>query len=140
MQLDFVTELLGIANWEFLDVPISKGVMYGHSIGDDEVIVKTALATHEGLGIELVQPVKGLSTHREFLEQHGNGIHHIAFSNIVNKDDPETHDNDLKLLKENGIEVEMQGVIFNGKSLFTYISSQDQLSGIRFEMGKRLGQ
>ena len=133
-------ELLGIGPWEFIDAPISNGMMHGQPIGHDEVGVKIALATYEGLGFELVQPVKGPSSHREFLEKHGNGIHHIAFSNIANKDDPYTYDNDLKLLKEEGIEVEMQGVIFGGKSMFTYLSSQDQLSGIIFEMGKRLDQ
>ena len=133
-------ELLGIGPWEFIDVPISNGVLHDQPIGHDDVSVTIALATHEGLGLELVQPVNGPSTHQEFLEKHGSGIHHIAFTNITNKDDPQTHDNDLKLMKAEGIGVEMQGVIFGGSSMFTYLASQEQLAGIIFEMGKRLAQ
>ena len=130
-------ELLGIGPWEFIDVPIANGVLHDQPIGQDDVIVKIALATHEGLRFELVQPVRGPSTHREFLEEHGNGIHHLAF---VNRDGSQTHDVDQQLLQEQGIGVEMQGIIFDGTGMFTYLASQEQLAGIIFEMGKRLGQ
>ncbi|MGB9863938.1 MAG: VOC family protein, partial [Candidatus Saccharicenans sp.] len=33
----------------------------------------------KNITIELIEPVGGPSTWREFLEQHGEGVHHLAF-------------------------------------------------------------
>ena len=32
-----------------------------------------------GIGLELIQPLKGRSVYGEFLEKKGEGIHHLAF-------------------------------------------------------------
>lgn len=132
-------ELLGIGPWKFHEVQISNGIIRKQPIGHNNVSVMIATATHEGLQFELIQPVNGPSIHREFLEKHGNGIHHLSLRRIK-QDDTQTHDIDLKLLKEEGIGVEMQGIIFGGTSMFTYLSSQEQLSGIIFEMGKPINK
>jgi catechol 2,3-dioxygenase-like lactoylglutathione lyase family enzyme len=40
---------------------------------------KLAFFQLENLTIELIEPLEGPSTWKEFLEEHGPGIHHIAF-------------------------------------------------------------
>ena len=132
-------ELLGIGPWEFRDVPISNGIMHDQPIGHNDVSVKIATAAHEGLGFELIQPVSGPSTHREFLEKHGNGIHHISFRSLT-QGDAHTYDAVRELMKKEGIGIEMRGVAFDGTVEFTYLASQEQLSGVIFEVYKPLDQ
>lgn len=124
-------ELLGIGPWRFSDMQAKNGIMHDQPIGHDDVIVRGAFCTHEGLQFELLQPLKGPSTHREFLEKHGNGIHHVSFGRQA------THDIIQMLMKEEGIGIEMQGVL-SGRAVFTYLATQDQLAGIIFEMVKML--
>lgn len=40
---------------------------------------KLAFLRAENIAIELIEPVGGPSTWREFLDRHGAGVHHIAF-------------------------------------------------------------
>jgi methylmalonyl-CoA/ethylmalonyl-CoA epimerase len=40
---------------------------------------KLAFVTLENIQIELIQPMGGKSTWQEYLDKHGEGIHHIAF-------------------------------------------------------------
>ncbi|RFU78919.1 methylmalonyl- epimerase [Trichoderma arundinaceum] len=41
--------------------------------------LKVAFATHGNIVWEIMQPVAGPSIMREFLDTHGEGIHHVAF-------------------------------------------------------------
>ena len=41
---------------------------------------KLAFFQLENISIELIEPMEGPSTWREFLEDHGPGIHHVAFN------------------------------------------------------------
>jgi hypothetical protein len=40
---------------------------------------RAALATIGGISYELLQPLDGESTYWEFLEKHGEGVHHLGF-------------------------------------------------------------
>jgi methylmalonyl-CoA/ethylmalonyl-CoA epimerase len=40
---------------------------------------KLAFVTLENIQIELIQPMGGKSTWQEYLDKHGEGIHHVAF-------------------------------------------------------------
>ncbi len=41
--------------------------------------VKVCFATNDNLTFEIMQPLSGRTIMREFLDEHGEGIHHIAF-------------------------------------------------------------
>jgi methylmalonyl-CoA/ethylmalonyl-CoA epimerase len=72
-------QLLGV------EVP-AVSVAEGHSSrptryndNPSDATAKLAFFSMDNLQIELIQPVKGPSTWHDFLDQHGEGIHHIAF-------------------------------------------------------------
>lgn len=74
-----------------------------------------------GVTIELIEPIGGPSTWSEFLERHGEGIHHIAF--VV--DDMEAA---LRKLVELGGELVQKGD-FEGGS-YAYVDARRSLGAI----------
>jgi len=73
---------------------------------------KLAFFQLENITIELIEPVGGPSTWRDFLEKHGEGIHHIAF-NIDNMELVK------KRLEEMDIGVEQEGRFTGGAYAYT---------------------
>jgi 4-hydroxyphenylpyruvate dioxygenase-like putative hemolysin len=76
------------------------------------------------LSLELIEPVGGPSTWREFLDQKGEGVHHMAF---VVQDTDEA----VSFLEEAGIEVIQQGDYTGGR--YTYLDSVSLL-GVVLEL------
>ncbi|MBO3832395.1 MAG: VOC family protein [Candidatus Brockarchaeota archaeon] len=73
---------------------------------------KLAFLQLENITIELIEPVGGPSTWRDFLEKHGEGVHHIAF-NVENMERAENS------LRENGVEIEQEGFFTGGAYAYT---------------------
>ena len=71
--------------------------------------------------IELIQPLDGPSTWRDFLEEKGEGVHHIAF---VIKGTDEV----VARLDSKGVPVVQQGDYTGGR--YTYVDSAPQLGVI----------
>ncbi len=78
----------------------------------------------ENIQIELIQPVGKPSTWNDFLEQHGEGIHHIAFW-------VEGMQKHVNLFKENGMPEVQSGGWDGGE--YSYIDASDNL-GIVVEL------
>jgi catechol 2,3-dioxygenase-like lactoylglutathione lyase family enzyme len=76
------------------------------------------------LSLELIEPVGGPSTWREFLDEKGEGVHHIAF---VVQDTDEA----VSFLEGVGIEVIQQGDYTGGR--YTYLDSASSL-GVVLEL------
>ena len=74
--------ILGIGPWAFYDweSPFEYNRKYHGkpSFGRERI----ALADVGGVQLELLQPIKGESIYQDFLDEHGEGLHHI--SSIVN--------------------------------------------------------
>ena len=69
---------LGIGPFEPSKLVHTNRKIYGKpAAGDAKVIARTA--TIGPIGIELLQPVSGKSTAQMWLENHGEGISHLAF-------------------------------------------------------------
>jgi len=122
------SELFGIGPWMFLDLTATDVILHGAPLGDEEGCVRVALATFAGLEIELLQPLFGPGTHREFLQKHGEGIHHISFGMVDN------HDEVVSGLRNNGIGIEMQGTL-GAAVVFSYMDTVRELGTI-FEVVK----
>lgn len=73
---------------------------------------KLAFLQLENITIELIEPVGGPSTWRDFLEKHGEGVHHIAF----NVEDMERAENSLI---EIGVEIDQAGFFTGGAYAYT---------------------
>ena len=83
---------------------------------------KLAFFRFRNITIELIEPIDGPSTWQNFLDTHGEGVHHIAF-NIRKK---KTVIERLKALKMN---VEQKGDYTGGS--YTYIDSRSDLKVLR---------
>jgi catechol 2,3-dioxygenase-like lactoylglutathione lyase family enzyme len=66
------------------------------------------------LQLELIQPVEGPSIHREFLDAHGPGLHHVCFG----VDDVETA---CAAAEAAGVPVLMRGSMMDGEIEFAYV-------------------
>ncbi|MEM2981224.1 MAG: VOC family protein, partial [Thermoproteota archaeon] len=73
---------------------------------------KLAFLQLENITIELIEPVGGPSTWRDFLEKHGEGIHHIAF-------DVGDMESVKKSLRGMGIGIDQEGNFTGGCYAYT---------------------
>lgn len=72
--------------------------------------------------MELIQPIgSGPSVWKDYLDQHGEGIHHLGFRVKDNKEA-------IELAKKRGLDVPQTGLFKNGS--YAYISSEEQLGFI----------
>lgn len=95
--------------------PLEKtGMKYKGKVSEGRA--KLAFLQLENITIELIEPVGGPSTWRDFLEKHGGGIHHIAFN-------LESIEEVKKNLKELNICIEQEGSFTGGAYAYTDPSS-----------------
>jgi catechol 2,3-dioxygenase-like lactoylglutathione lyase family enzyme len=73
-----------------------------------------------GLQIELIQPNEANSVWRDFLEQHGEGIHHIAFK-------VKDMDEKIKAMELNGYPCVQRGKYGSGNGEYAYCDATDGL-------------
>ena len=85
---------------------------------------KLAFFDMGAVSLELIEPIDGPSTWREFLDAKGEGVHHIAFH--IKDTDAVT-----AALKERGMSVAQQGDYTGGS--YTYVDSQNAL-GVVLEL------
>jgi methylmalonyl-CoA/ethylmalonyl-CoA epimerase len=83
---------------------------------------KIAFIPFGDIAIELIEPVGGPSTWRDFLEAHGSGVHHVAF-------EVKGMDEQIKLLEQQGAVLIQQGRWTDGRGgRYAYFDSVPQLS------------
>jgi len=82
---------------------------------------KLAFFKLENIAVELIQPIGSQSTWQDFLAEHGDGIHHIAFT----IDNPEET---LDRLEGMGIGVEQRGDYKGG--CYVYANSEAKLGAV----------
>lgn len=82
---------------------------------------KLAFLNLENIVLELIQPVDGPSTWQDFLDRHGEGIHHIAFQ-------VENLEETLEKFSKMGIKVEQKGDFKEG--CYVYTSPKNDLGAI----------
>jgi len=106
------------------DVTITAPVEQAHTVYKGESTparAKLAFINMGQVSIELIEPVDGPSTWQEFLDRHGDGVHHIAF-NI--QDTPRV----VSFLNGFDIPTAQQGEYTGG--MYTYLDSTPQLGVI----------
>ena len=86
--------------------------------------VKQAFFDFDNICIELLEPVDGPSTWQEFLEEHGEGVHHIAF-------EIKGMDGHIAEMEERGAGLIQQGRWTGGSGgRYAYFESERQLAVI----------
>lgn len=91
-----------------------------------DVEVKIRVADLGTIRLELIQPIKGESIHKKYLDAKGEGIDHICFE--VDDINQETEN----MIKE-GFKAILSGRNTQGGGGFTYFDV-DQVGGIKFEL------
>jgi hypothetical protein len=116
------SEIFGVGPWVFLDIHPTDVILHDKPLAE-ECCIRLALANLGKIQLELLQPVYGPSTHMEFLEKHGEGVHHVSLGLA------EAHDEIVSAARKAGVGIEMQGVL-GGAVTFTYLATQQQLGTI----------
>lgn len=83
--------------------------------------MKLALTRVGKVTLELIQPLEGDTTYKEFLEKRGEGIHHLGVF-------VENMDQEVSRLKEQGIGVIQSGRFPGGG--YAYMDTEEQLGAI----------
>jgi 4-hydroxyphenylpyruvate dioxygenase-like putative hemolysin len=117
------SRVFGIESWVFFDSIPAQATLHGETIKDGESCVRLGFGNIGKLEIELLQPLYGRSTHQEFLQDKGEGIHHISFGPT------DDHDQFVSGLQNQGFEIDMSG-ISSGTIPFTYMATQEALGTI----------
>lgn len=116
---------LGIGPFSVIDMPPSTAVYRGRDI---EFQVRVAVATVGGLMIELMQILEGDHLVKDFLEERGQGIHHLGM--IVNDLDKAVED-----WKAEGREVVQRTKHKEGMGT-AFLDTEKELGGIYLELIK----
>ena len=108
------SELFGLGPWIFRDFSTSDAE--GRPVKG-----KLAFARIGTVQLELIQPVEGLPFYSEFLDRHGEGLHHLGFF----VDDLEGEVNNLL--------AQGAGILSSGPGIYAYLDTGSP-GGIIFEL------
>jgi len=95
-----------------------------------EARAKLAFFNMGSLSLELIEPIGGPSTWKEFLDTHGEGVHHIAFQ-------VKGMDQVIQYLDGKGIKPVQRGDYTGGR--YTYVDGTEKL-GIILELLENLSR
>ncbi len=126
-------EKLGINHIQKLGLVDMPEVTYrGKKMATRRGALKTATATVGRVEIDWIQPVSGESAYRDFLKQHGDGIHHLAFRVAS----AAQFNEQLHYFEKRGVPAvelgEWKGR--NGRGRFVYLETAPRGGGITFEL------
>lgn len=122
-------EVLGIGPWDvrhFKPGKVRDFKVYGKEVKEDFEFI-CAVCWEGDIEFELIQPIKGPNIYWEFLEKHGEGLHHIK-EIVSDEDTPQV----LEDFKKQGIEVIQTGWIDN--DVHYYLNTEEKL-GYIYEIG-----
>ena len=122
--------ILGIGPWEiyhFKPPKLSETTYRGES---HDYAMTLALADLAGTMVELIEPRDGKSIYTEHLEEHGEGLHHVAC--FAFEDTEKT----VQQFEDAGMEVLQSGTFVD--TPYWYLDTQEQLNGVIFETATNL--
>jgi hypothetical protein len=117
------SEIFGVGPWNFIDGRARDFILHDKTLRNMDCGLRLAIADLGKLQMELIQPLYGPSTHMSFLQEQGEGIHHVSFGVVEN------HDQIVSKLTARGIGIEMQGLVGDVPT-FTYLATQKTLGTI----------
>jgi len=94
--------------------------------------LKLAYANIGGVEIEWIQPIQGRSDYDDFLDKHGDGIHHLAFA----VGSAEQMEEQIKYFKSKNVDVIQRGSWqgSKGNGLFAYLDTAQRGGGLGMEL------
>ena len=113
-------QVLGVEKPEISTTRLEGGENYTYRGKPVSCELLVAIIPMNGFVLELHQPVGGDSTFREYLEKHGNGVHHIGFETGTDRDAV------IDYLGEIGFDTNRTLGIYPGSS-WTIVDTEDAL-------------
>ena len=80
--LERYSAMLGAGPWHCWTLHAENHTEEQYMGGPTDYVTRLALTSGDEIQLELVQPVKGPSIHADWLNEHGEGFHHLGY--IVN--------------------------------------------------------
>ena len=119
-------DLFGLGPWVFSDLFPTNAVYRGKPMDTGACCLRYATAQLGSRRVELMQPLYGPCSQRDFLETCGEGIHHVGIGGFANPEQV------VSALGRNDIGLEMSATV-PGEAPFFFLASQDTL-GTRFKI------
>ena len=113
-------QVLGVEKPEIRLTHLEGGQNYTYRGNPVSCELLVAVIPMNGFVLELHQPAGGPSTFQEFLDKHGNGVHHIGFETGDDRDNVIDH------LKDLGFDTNRTLGIYPGSS-WTIVDTEDIL-------------
>ena len=114
-------EIFGFPKPPIIVTPGYERVKTTYEGQPSEATAKLAFFNTGQLQIELIEPDEKPSVWRDFLDQHGEGVHHIAFR-------VKDTERAVKHLAGYNVNVTQQGLYSDGSGMYTYLESTPQLA------------
>jgi methylmalonyl-CoA/ethylmalonyl-CoA epimerase len=115
-------EIMGIASFFSYDAPMPRALMHGKPVPCE---LRVGFALLGNTVIELLQPLDRVSPHFHFLEEHGEGMHHLGFL-VPNVDDI------LAKMQGKGLHLLLESAEPAAETKTVYVEG-DGLSGVTLE-------
>ncbi len=131
--LQMLNDLLGIDGFEVLEYPPDAeeaGITYYGEPANFKL--KLAFRKVGKFEVEVIQPLWGESTFKDFLEENGPGIHHVRFTES-------RFDEIAQTLQDRGIQMMASGRGVHGPTRWAYFDTSDLLQGLIVELKKPAG-
>jgi methylmalonyl-CoA/ethylmalonyl-CoA epimerase len=105
--------------WEFNDETVSDMIIRDEK---KNYAMRIAAMNIGNVEWEIIEPLDDKSIYAEFLREHGEGLHHVAFK-------AENFEESMKFFRDKGMIVE-QGGNWCGQHVYVYLNSQKDLKVI----------
>ena len=129
--MDRYQAILGIEPWtvhRFESPNLTETTYRGEDV---EYGMMLAIADAGGTDIELIEPTMGPNLYTDHLEEHGEGLHHVAY---FGWDEDETYDI-VETFEAGGMPPVQTGNYFGTE--YWYFDTADELNGLLFETAIR---
>lgn len=128
--IDRWSRVLGLEDWT--TDRLEPSTISGTYRGEEETYGFRFGFAHAGeMMIEIIEPTDGRTIYRDYLNEHGPGLHHVACFSWS----PEETYEVIKSFKSAGIDIVQTGQ-YEGTE-FWYFDTADELYGLLFEMAVR---
>ena len=107
-SVEFYQEILGIGPWEYHEFDESNWGSSTYHGKPAKQKFRVALAMSGTTQVELIQPLGGDTIYSDFLEEHGEGIHHLGHVHVENLEVA------VRSLEEKGIRCLQSGNVTSG--------------------------
>jgi len=122
--IEYYEKVIGLGPFVRPDIVYKEKRYYGKPVNSEWVMGFCSLGSVE---LEIIQPITGPTIYHDFLQEKGEGIHHLGF-------DVKDIEKKLTLCKEMGIKIIQGGE--GATSRFEYLDTK-AIGGVTFELIQR---